>query len=274
MFARFILPATAALLLTACATGPDYSAKPLSPAATAPFVGLGQSSLVSAATPQTDWWRLFNDPVLDGLVTDALAANTDLREAAARVAKVRAILREERGAREPQIGVGGGAQYGRLAGPKLPGESRNDIQVDAGLDLSYEVDLFGRLNRRVEAARGDLAASDADADAMRVVIVAETTRAYADAVSSAERIAVAQSIVDLLSRTLSLTQRRHDVGLANGLDIARIAGLRDQRRAEVPLLEAQRQAALFRLATLTGRAPRELPAEASARDRQSNSPDR
>jgi outer membrane protein TolC len=69
----------------------------------------------------------------------------------------------------------------------------------------------------------------------------------------------------LLDESLSLTERRHQVGLADGLDTARIAALRDQRRAEVPLLEAERQAALFRLATLTGRTPRELPAEVAGR---------
>ena len=69
-----------------------------------------------------------------------------------------------------------------------------------------------------------------------------------------------QRIVDLLDQSLALTERRHQVGLATGLDTARIATLRDQRQAEIPLLQAERQAALFRLATLTGRAPRELPA--------------
>ncbi len=265
MIGRTLLISAAALALAACATGPAYVAKPPSSAAVAPFVGAGSSALVSADLPRSDWWRLYSDPVLDTLVTDALAANSDVRVAAARVAKARSILREERGAREPQVGVGGGAQYGRLPGPATPGQSRTDVQLDAGLDLSYEVDLFGRLDRRVEAARGDVAAAQADTEAVRVAVVAETTRAYADAVSSAERIAVAERIVGLLDRSVSLIERRRAVGLANGLEIAQIAGLRDQRRAEVPLLQAERQAALFRLATLTGRAPRELPGAAAER---------
>jgi NodT family efflux transporter outer membrane factor (OMF) lipoprotein len=164
------------------------------------------------------------------------------------------------------VGVGGSAQYGRLPGPAAPGGDLTDVQLNAGVDVAYEVDLFGRLNRRTEAATGDVAASAADADAVRVAIVTETTRAYATAVSSAERISVAHRIVQLLDRSLVLTERRRDVGLANGLDVARIAGLRDRRSADLPLLEAQRQASLFRLATLTGRAPRELPAQAASRD--------
>jgi NodT family efflux transporter outer membrane factor (OMF) lipoprotein len=265
MLSRQFFVGVSVLVLAACAAGPNYVAKPIPPTAAGPFVSATGSTLVSDAQPSAQWWRLYQDPVLDGLVSDALAANTDIRVAVARLAKARALLRENRSAREPQISAGGSTQYGRLPGPSIPGEKRTDLQVNVGLDIAYEVDLFGRVSRSIEAARGDVGAASADADAVRVGIVAETARAYADAVSSAERIAVAQRIVELLDRSLALTERRHQVGLATGLDTARIAALRDQRQAEVPLLEAQRQAALFRLATLTGRTPRELPAQVAVR---------
>ncbi|MFL6774994.1 MAG: TolC family protein [Sphingomicrobium sp.] len=264
MFGR-LLSASAALALAACATGPDYVAKPVSPSAAAPFVMARGSTLVSSAQPSRMWWRLYKDPVLDGLVKDALVANTDLRIAIAHLEKSRAGLRQERSAREPQLGLGGSAQYGHLSRPAEPGEKRTDVHVDVGLNVAYEVDLFGRVGRGIEAARGDVGAAQADADAARVAIVADTVRAYADAVSLAERVTVAQWIVTLLDHSLALTEKRHQIGLANELDTARIATLRDQRRAEIPLLEADRQAALFRLATLTGRTPRELPAQAAAR---------
>ncbi len=265
MLRKILLASVASLALAGCASGPDYVAKPLPPSATAPLLGAERSPLVSTALPQSNWWRLYADPVLDSLVADALSANTDVRVAAARLAKARAILREERGAREPQVGVGASGQYGRDSGPPVPGQSRTDLRADLSLDVAYEVDLFGRIGRRLEAASGDVAASEADSDAARVAVVAETTRAYADAVSAAERIQVAQRIVELLDQSLALMERRRQVGLATGLDTARIAGLRDQRSAEVPLLEAERAAALFRLAALTGRPPRDLPAQAAAR---------
>ena len=257
--------ATSVLVLAACATGPDYSPKPVSASAAAPFVMAQGSTLVSDAKPDGNWWRLYDDPVLDGLVHDALASNTDIRVAVARLAKARASLHEERGAREPQVGASGSAQYGRLPGPDGPGEKRTDVQVDVGLNVAYEVDLFGRISRRIEAARGDVGAAEADADAVRVAIVSDTVRAYADAASSAERITVAENIVALLDRSLTLTERQHQIGVATGLDTARIAALRDQRRADIPLLQAERQGALFRLATLTGRTPRELPAQVTER---------
>jgi NodT family efflux transporter outer membrane factor (OMF) lipoprotein len=258
--------AVSALALAACATGPNYMPKPVSASAAAPFVMAHGSTIVSAAQPQGNWWRLYDDPVLDGLVRDALAANTDIRVAVARLARARASLREERGAREPQVGLSGSTQYGRNPGPGIVGEKRNDLQVGVSLDVNYEVDLFGRISRRIEAARGDIGAAEADADATRVAIVSDTVRAYADEVSSADRIAVAQRIVALLEKSLALTERQHQIGVATGLDTARIGALLDQRRAEIPLLQAQRQAALFRLATLTGRTPRELPGDVAARN--------
>ncbi len=255
----------ASLLLTACATGPDYHPAVVPPAAAAPFIGAAASDLFTAAQPQGDWWRLYDDPVLDRLVRDALAGNADLRVAMARLAKAQALVREERGARELQVALDGSSQYGRVPGAARAAGQREDLQVGLGLSVAYEADLFGRLSRGVEAARGDAAATAFDADAVRVSIVSRTVGAYADAVSLAERIAVAQRIVQLLDRSLALTERRHRLGLANGLDTSRIEALRDQRRAEIPLLEVDRQTALLQLATLTGRAPRELPAEVATR---------
>lgn len=260
---RTFLVTLSLLALAACSTGPDYRAKPVTAAAAAPFLNQGGSAVL-AGQPADNWWRLYDDPVLDDLVSDALSANTDVRVAVARLARARALLRQAGAGREPQVGVGGSVQYGRLPGPNF-GQDRTDAQVDVGLDIAYEVDLFGRVSRNIEAARGDVAAAAADADAVRVAIVADTTRAYADAASAAERYSVGQRIVVLLDRSLALTQRRRQVGLGTGLDTARIAALRDQRLAELPLIEAERQAALLRLAALTGRAPRELPARAGSR---------
>lgn len=261
---RALLAAASALTLAACAAGPDY-ARPQTPAAAAgPFVSVNPT--VSAAPADDHWWRLYEDPTLDALIADALAANTDVRVAVARLARARASLREAGGDRQPQATLGASATYGRLSAiQRPPGLARENWTIDTGLDVAYEVDLFGRVSRNVEAARGDVGAAAADADAVRVAVVADTVRAYADAAAAAERLAVAERIVALLDRSLKVTANRAEVGLTTGLDTARIAALRDQRRADVPALAAERQAALFRLATLTGRAPADLPPVAARR---------
>ncbi len=262
---RTFLAAAAALSLAACAVGPDYHRPVVTPAAAGAFVTTAPA-LAADATDNDRWWQLYRDPVLDGLIANALAANTDIRVATARLARARASLREVRGDRLPQATAGASATYGRLSAiQRPPGVNREDWTIDTGLDVAYEVDLFGRIGRGVEAARGDVGAAQEDADAVRVAIVADTTRAYADAASAAERLGVAERIVALIDRSLRVTEGRARVGLTTGLDTARIAALRNQRQADIPGIAAERQAALFRLATLTGRAPADLPPVAAAR---------
>lgn len=262
--ARLLFAGASALTLAACAAGPDY-VRPATPVtAAAPFATT--SAAVAASPVAGDWWRLYRDPVLDGLIADALAANTDVRVAVARIARARASLREATNDRTPQATIGASGTYNRFSQiQRVPGTGSESWLIDGGLDVSYEVDLFGRISRNVEAARGDVAAATADADAVRVAVVADTTRAYADAAAAAERLAVAERIVALLDQSLRVTGRRVDVGMTTPLDATRIAALRDQRRADIPSLTAERQAALFRLATLTGRTPQDLPAVAAQR---------
>jgi len=262
---RPITLSVSALVLTACAAGPDYVAPQLGEAPPPSFTASSQA-VDPSAPARDDWWRLYQDPVLDGLITDALKANTDLRAAAARVARARALLRGAGSDRLPSTDIGAGATYGRTAAiESAPGADREDWRFDAGLSVAYEVDLFGRVNRSAEAARGDLAAAEADARAVRVAVVAETARAYADAASAAERLDVAERVVALLDESVSLTARRAAEGLATDLDTARIAALRDQRKADIPAIAAERQAALLRLAVLTGRRPQDLPPVAAER---------
>lgn len=259
------LTALSALALSGCAVGPDYVATSPSPASSGSFIDAGAPP-VSPSPLRADWWRLYDDPVLDGLVAEALAANTDLRQAVARIERARAGLRGAGAGRLPQTGVMAGGSYGRQPESQVvPGAEREGWSYDAGIEVGYEFDLFGRIGRNVEAARADLAATQADADAVQVIVVADTTRAYADAAAGAAQLQVARQIVELLDQSLSLTERRYKAGLESGLAVAQIRTLREQRAAEIPALEAVRRAALFRLATLTGRAPAQLPPIAGER---------
>lgn len=259
------LASLSALALAGCAVGPDYVATPPSPASSGPFLAAGGPPVTPSPLPD-DWWRLYDDPVLDALIADALAANTDVRQAMARIERARAGLRGARSGRLPQTAIGAGGSYGRQSVSQLPpGADRESWGYDAGLEIGYELDLFGGVGRSIEAARADLAASQAEADAVRVMVVADTTRAYADAAAGAAQLRVAREIVELLDQSLTLTARRHDAGLESGLAVAQIGALRERRAAEIPTLEAARQAALFRLATLSGRAPAELPPIAGER---------
>lgn len=257
-----LLSAVAALALSGCAAGPDRVASlpQYSDATSGPFLS-AEAGVTTPSPLPGDWWRLYRDPVLDTLVADALAANTDIRQAVGRIDRARASLRGARSDRLPQIGLSTSSTYGQTPESQAaPGSDRRGGSFSIGADLAYEVDLFGRVSSNVAASQGDVAAAQADADAVRVMVVADTTLAYANAASAASRIAVARSIVELLDSSLGLTRLRHDAGMTDGLAVARIESLRQQRAATIPAIEAERSAALFALATLTGRAPAQLPA--------------
>lgn len=251
---RILLAASGALALAACATvGPDYQ----SPAPAAP----AQSGFAGAASPAFTgdeppgrWWSLFQDPVLDGLVEQALARNTDLRVAAANLAQARAALREVRAGRLPSTNVSGGATYADQG----PGSA--DFVFDAGLDVGYQVDLFGRIRRGIEASRADVGAVQAAFDLTRITVAAETARAYSDACNAGRQLEVARETVRIQERTFDLTRRLFEGGRATALDTSQAGALLEQSRAAIPTLEAQRQTALYRLSVLTGRPPAEFPA--------------
>ena len=109
MTPKFALASLSALALSACAVGPDYVAPPPRPASSGPFLSANRPAFTPAPLP-ADWWRLYNDPVLDQLIGDALTANTDLRQALAHVERARASLR--------------GARADRLTGASTPSDRR------------------------------------------------------------------------------------------------------------------------------------------------------
>lgn len=254
-----LIASAAPLALAACASAGSHvptAQIPLS--AQSSFVG-AHATGVSGTEARDDWWRLYNDPVLDGLVQQALAANKDLAVAVANIDLARASLRSSRSQRLPQTSIGGGAQYGRPSGlDRAPGQ-HSDWALSSGLDVAYEVDLFGRVRHDIEAARADVGAAEADRDAVRVTVAAETARAYADILTSERQVAVARQTVDLLDQSVRLSQKRFEAGRTTKLDLVRISALRDQQLAKIPDFQADLDSATFRLATLTGHTPGERP---------------
>ena len=256
---RKLLSAAAALALSACTTvGPDYeSPAPQAPAQSG-FAGAA-SPVFAGDEPPGRWWSLFGDPVLDRLIEQALAANTDLRVASANLARARAVLREVRAGRLPATGVSGGASYANQPGP-----GGADLSFDAGLDVSYQVDLFGRIRRAIEASRADVGAVQAAFDLTRISVAAETARAYMDACSAGRQLEVAQESVRIQEQTFDLTRRLVAGGRGTALETGQAGAQLEQTRAQIPTIEAERQTALYRLSVLTGRPPAEFPPEAAA----------
>lgn len=250
------------LLTTACTPVPKPEGS-IAPHVAGPFVGLaaGKATVSEAATDEAllaRWWRLYDDPGLNTVIEEALAANTDLRVARANLSAARAVLSEARGRRGPATTASGGATYGE--GPANGQAAANDAgwSYDAGLTVAWEADLFGRLRGSAEAARLDAEAAAADAEATQVLVVAEATRAYLDACAYAELVEVARSSLTLAEDSLRLVETRRRAGAASRLDVEQAAAIAAEARAVVPPLVGQRRTALFELAALLGRQPADI----------------
>ena len=255
------------LLACACSTGPAYK-PPATPTALAgPFVTSAPGTNPRADLPN-DWWRLYQDPVLDALVARAFEANADLRVAAANLAKARAAADEARSGRLPGTTVSGGASYGGTVQTGSGSGSTaalgsNQFAGYAQAGVSWEVDLFGRIGSRVAAAEADTQAAAAARDAVRVLVAAETARAYLDACAHADAVAVARQSWEVSERHFELVETLEKAGAAGKLEVERAGAAAAAVRAAIPPLEAQRHAALFELSALLGSAPRDLPEGAS-----------
>lgn len=248
-----------AALVAGCASGPDYHTPALPETAAGPFVSQSPDTDAAAALP-ADWWKLYNDPALNDVVQEALSANTNLRVALANLDRARAIYKEARGGLLPSTNLSAGAGYGRDQTTWTgTGQAPKQWSYTGGLDVSYEVDLFGRVRRDIEAARADTEAVAAAYDAARVVVVAETTRAYVDACSYGESIDVANSSIALARRSMDIVSSQERAGSASHLDVERAGVTLAQAQAALPPLQGQRDAALFELAALMGRTPSQVP---------------
>jgi NodT family efflux transporter outer membrane factor (OMF) lipoprotein len=220
-------------------------------------------AIAAADAPPPNWWRLYNDPVLDRLVTQALAANKDIEVAAANLMQARALLSEARAGRYPTTDLSGGATYGRSGATGSTPPSNIGVVYDAGFAASYEVDLFGRIRRTIESARANVDVAQAAEDVLRVSIAAQTAQAYADVCAYAEQDQVAHQSLEVVTGTYNLTVTQRSAGAASDFDVARAGALVQQTRATIPTVEGQRRAALFELAVLTGRPPAEIPTDAA-----------
>ncbi|RQR59833.1 TolC family protein [Burkholderia sp. Bp9126] len=254
-----------AFALGACkSVGPDYhlpqQAYVNAPLANGALDG-ASGTLVSHDAVPGNWWQLYDDPVLDQLVRDALKSNTDLRVAAANLARSRAAL----DVANAQGGFSGKAEAGVqraqesaeqfLLENKLPVVNEGSV----GISVSYEIDLFGKLRRGVEAARADDDAVRAAGDLARITVVADVVRAYVEACSAGDELAIAKQSLALQRQRVALSQRLRDAGRGNQTDVTRGVTQVRTLAADIPRFEGRRKVAQYQLAALLARAPADLP---------------
>jgi NodT family efflux transporter outer membrane factor (OMF) lipoprotein len=248
--------------LTGCTVGPDYVQPDVEmPDAwhTAAVEGLDSGE----ADLQT-WWRVFDDEKLDELVMRSAGGNLTVREALWKVEEARALRGVVAGAYTPQVEASGDAArslpsdngaFGVIA-PEDGFDAGN--LFGAGLGAFWEIDVFGRIRRQVEAAD---ATTQATIEAYRDVLVslyAETALAYVTVRTSQERLRIAGANVEAQENTLQLTKDRFEAGLVSALDVAQAESNLANTYSLIPVIEQDRERALNRLAVLLGEEPGSL----------------
>lgn len=236
----------AALVLAGCASAPPASA-PALPEVPSAFREAGPLAAPAAAS-QAAWWTAFADPQLDALVQRAERDNASLHAAAARVAAARALLRRAEADRLPQVNVTAGAS--REATP-LTGY-RPTTNIALGANLSYEIDIAGRLSKARDAASLDALEREALLADTRLLVQAEVVRSYfALRAIDAER-ALVRGTVASYGNTLSLTERRFAAGDLPELEVARVRSELAANESEALALDRQRSQVEHALALLVG----------------------
>jgi outer membrane protein, multidrug efflux system len=269
-------------LLDACAAGGNYEpptvelparfGSELSAPAAAP--------LASNSTAIDAWWTTLGDAQLSSLTERAVASNLDVRVAEERVRQARAERRIARADFYPQLNVsghytrartrvngftGGGSATGAAApGGTMPtsGISTTPYNLwQAGLDASWELDLFGRVRRDVEAADADIQAQTESRNGVLLSVTSDVVRNYIELRGAQREVQIAQESLEAQQRSVAIARTRYEAGLTTELDVAQAQAQAADTAASVPPLESTARARIHELAILLGAQPQALSAE-------------
>lgn len=210
------------------------------------------------------WWEVFDDAVLTSLMVEAQRGNLDLRQAAARLRQARAQRDLARAERLPSVSAA--ASAGRVRGSEQAGSGRSVTSWSAGLDASWELDLFGGKQRAAEAAEAALQASLEELRDVRVSLLAEVALNYIDYRAAQLRLALTETHLASQAETHDIVCWRQQANLTTQLDVDQSRMSLEQTRAELPLLRSAAAQAEHQLCTLLGLHPGKLRARLNAGD--------
>ena len=250
-------------VLAGCAVGPDYQRPDIPLSSTFHGATAVADRTATAAPTLSRWWTGFGDPVLDRVVTTALAQNLTLAQATARVSQARAVTQAARAALLPsgQLNAQAAAAHQSLQDPlgrvenAQPGFDRNAALYSGNVGASWEVDVFGGLRRSAEAAQADYQAAQAASVAARLTVIAETADTYVVVRTVQARLALAHEQTATQTRRVALAQLRYDRGIAPELELRQAQGELATTAANVPVFEAALVSARNGLDVLMGIAP-------------------
>lgn len=241
-------------LLSACSTTAEYKR---------PEVELPAAWKESGPQYAQDgrWWRIYGDAQLEQVVDEALKNNADLAIAVARVDEARALIREAESGLLPTIdarGSGTRQQISTRTATVPPGAPREFSSYRGTLNVSYELDLFGRVRAGARAAQAELEASEAAREGVRIALAAEVAKSYFTLRALDEQVALTRESIELRERALGLQRKRREAGIASEFEFRQLEAEAAALRTQLPPLERQRDAEEAALSVLLGRTPKEV----------------
>ncbi len=249
--------------LSGCTVGPDY-VQPEIPSVPDTWNSAATEGLADGQSSLQAWWTVFDDEVLTSLIERARLSNLTLREAVWRVEEARALRGVVAGVQKPQVGLSGDASRndpsnnGALGAVAPEGGFEPSNQFGLGVGATWEIDLWGRIRRQVEAADAQVDASVEDYRDVLVTLFAEVAFNYVNVREQQERLRLAKENVSGQEDTLELTNDRYSAGLVSALDVAQAESNLANTRSLIPTLEKGIALALNRLAVLLATSPGSL----------------
>jgi outer membrane protein, multidrug efflux system len=248
-----------AAALAGCAVGPNYR-KPETPVSQT--FAAAEPAVYTPEQAQAQFWKQFDDETLDKLVDDALNANHDLRIAVGRLAEARAARHQSLYDLAPTVTAKGEHQTQKVPSVQS-GFPFNASYYDVGFDATWELDLFGRVRREVEASSAQLQGAEANLHDAQVSVIAEVARTYFELRGQQNQLAVARKNVQNEQATFQLTDARLKAGRGTELDTSRARAQLSTTLSTIDPLEAAVSRSIHRLSVLTGRDPNALMASLS-----------
>jgi len=251
-----LLPASLqiAALLAGCAVGPDYKRPDLA------VPGAYRTEIQEAAdTANTEWWRQFDDPVLDALIDEALANNRNIKIAAAKVEQASGILIQTRAPLFPQASYNGtaerqrGTEYGAAPLSAAIPNPQTAYQVLAG--ASWEIDLWGRIRRLTESAQASLLATEYARRGVVLSLVATVANTYLQLRGLDEQLRVAQMTLEAYAETVRLFELQHRYGVVSRMNVEQARSQYETAASAIPGIESQIAQTENALSILLGRNP-------------------
>jgi multidrug efflux system outer membrane protein len=243
--------AVALMLAGGCVQGPDY----VRPVVEIPAAYRGSAEIDPAAIPQ-GWWSAYRDPLLDALVTEAMANNKDLRIAAARIDEFAAVLAGTRSQGLPQVGYGLSGTRTRTSENKLPDIVDPFSTTFASLlSASWEIDLWGRIRRETEAARANLLASEEARRGVSLTLIASVISGYATLLDLDDQMRVAIATTEGRRKSVDLFETRLAAGWVSEFEMAQVRSEYESALQQVPPIKQAVAVQEHALSVLVGRNP-------------------